>query len=57
MLLIHVLIALLVLLIVLYVVRLVIPMLGLPEPITTIAYLIVGLVGLLYLLRIFGIGF
>lgn len=49
------LLSLLVLVIVVYVAKLVLDSLPLPPPIKTIAYLIVGLVGLIWLLRQLGL--
>lgn len=50
-----VLISLLVLVIVIYVACEVVKLLPLPEPIKNISYLVVGLIGLLLLLRILGV--
>ena len=49
------LIALLVVVVVVYIIRLLLPMLGLPEPINTVVLLIIGLVGLLWLLSASGV--
>jgi hypothetical protein len=49
------LITLLVVCVVIYVLRLLLPMLGLPEPVNTAVLLIVGLVALLYLLGAMGV--
>ncbi len=48
------LIALVVLVVVIYCLRLLLPMLGLPEPINTVILLIVGLIALLYLVNMLG---
>ena len=50
------LIALLIVVVVIYVVRLLLPMLGLPEPVNTAVLLIIGLIALLWLLGSFGYG-
>lgn len=49
------LIALVILVVVIYCLRLLLPMLGLPEPINTVVLLIVGLIGLLWLLNAVGV--
>lgn len=51
-----ILVSLLVLVVVVYIVRLLLPMLGLPEPVNTAVLLIIGLIGLLWLLDIVGTG-
>ena len=49
------LVALLVIVVVIYIVRLLLPMLGLPEPINTVVLLVIGLAGLLWLLSAVGV--
>jgi hypothetical protein len=49
------LIALLIVCIVIYVVRLLLPLLGLPEPVNTAVLLIVGLIALLWFLSLLGV--
>ena len=49
------LIALVVVVVVVYCLRLLLPMLGLPEPINTVILLIVGLIALLWLLSAVGV--
>jgi hypothetical protein len=47
-----------VLIVVIYIVKLLLPMLGLPEPINTIVLLVLGLIALIYLLNTLGaVGF
>lgn len=48
-------VTLIVILIIVYIVHLIIAALGLPEPFSRIAYIVLALVVILYLLRVFGI--
>ena len=48
------LIAFIVLVAVIYCIRLLLPMLGLPEPISTVVLIIIGIIGLLYLVNMLG---
>jgi len=50
------LIALVVLCVCIYIIRLLLPMLGLPEPINTVVLLVIGLLALLWLLGQVGYG-